>query len=55
MRHSAFRNWVRDIWLQNCDEHRDYKELPYSQEEYWERYKYWLKREYKHQIRTQNV
>jgi hypothetical protein len=46
---SAFRLWVNDIWHQNCEEHLTYGEDPYTIKQYWERYKYWLKREYKHQ------
>ena len=49
MKESKFRNWLRNIWIDNCKEHEDYKELPYSMDEYWARYKYWLKREYRHQ------
>jgi hypothetical protein len=51
-KHSDFRYWLRELWLQNCDEHREYGELPFSQEEYFQRYKYWLKREFKHQQRN---
>lgn len=47
-----FRNWLRMIWLENCREHEEYRELPYSLPEYWNRYKYWLKREYRHQQRN---
>jgi hypothetical protein len=46
---SDFRNWLKIIWLENCQEHQDYNELPYTLAEYWNRYKYWLKREYRHQ------
>jgi hypothetical protein len=46
---SAFRNWVKNIWLENCQEHESYGQTPYPLEKYWERYKYWLKREYKFQ------
>ena len=46
---SAFRIWVKDIWYQNCEEHLTYGEDPYTIKQYWEKYKYWLKREYKHQ------
>ncbi len=49
MKNSAFRNWVRNIWFENTSERLEYKELPYSIKEYWERYKYWLKREYRFQ------
>lgn len=51
-KHSDFRRWLRELWLQNCDEHRDYGELPFTMEEYFRRYKYWLKREFKHQQRN---
>jgi hypothetical protein len=51
----TFRAWLHELWLQNSDEHRLYGELPYSQEEYFQRYKYWLKREYKHQLENSNV
>jgi hypothetical protein len=46
-----FRHWVHELWMQNCDEHRESSELPYTQEEYFRMYKYWLKREYRHQQR----
>lgn len=49
---TGFRRWLHELWLQNCDEHREYGELPFSQEEYFQRYKYWLKREFKHQQRN---
>jgi hypothetical protein len=51
----TFRVWLHELWLQNSDEHRLYGELPYTQEEYFQRYKYWLKREYKHQTGNSNV
>lgn len=51
-KHSDFRYWLHELWLQNCDEHRDYNELPFTVEEYFQRYKYWLKREFKHQQRN---
>lgn len=49
MKDSAFRSWVRLLWHENTIERQDYQELPYSIKEYWQRYKYWLKREYKFQ------
>jgi hypothetical protein len=50
-----FRLWVQELWMQNCEEHRDANELPYTQEQYFRMYKYWLKREYRYQMRNQNV
>jgi hypothetical protein len=49
MKNSEFRSWVQKIWQENIAERQDYRELPYSMEEYWNRYKFWLKREYKFQ------
>lgn len=51
MKDSLFRNWVLRIWIENTEERNQYHQLPYSIEEYWQRYKYWLKREYKFQQR----
>lgn len=48
----SFRSWVQEIWYDNVEEHRLYGELPYTQKEYFQRYKYWLKREYLHRIRN---
>lgn len=44
-----FRDWVRIIWLENVSEHEAYGELPLSDKDYWQRYKWWLKREYQFQ------
>lgn len=54
-RDDRFRNWLRNIWLENCKEHEEYSELPYSLKEYWSKYKYWLRREYRHQQRNGKV
>ena len=45
---SNFRAWVYQIWQDNCREHEEFNELPYTQQEYWNRYKYWLKREFRY-------
>lgn len=46
---SAFRLWVQKVWYENCEEHLTYGEDPYKLQEYWNKYKWWLKREYHHQ------
>lgn len=46
---SEFRNWVRLLWLENIQETEGFGQTPYPLEEYWSRYKYWLKREFKYQ------
>ena len=50
----AFRHWVREIWMTNCDERLTYGQDPATMKQYWDAYKWWIKREYKHQ-RSKNV
>ena len=50
-KHSEFRTWLHEIWLQNCDEHREYQTAPLPIEVYFQQYKYWLKREFRRQQR----
>lgn len=46
----TFRSWCREKWYEHLEELESYKQpLPYTQEQYFRIYKYWLKREYKHQ------
>jgi hypothetical protein len=49
MPNSNFQNWLRLIWLENCREHEAHQELPYTLKEYWNRYRWWLRREYRYQ------
>lgn len=51
---SHFRTWVRNLWFDNTSERLEYRELPYSMEEYWEKYKWWLKREYRFQTKQKS-
>ena len=46
---SKFRLWVHELWYENREEHLTYREDPYTIKQYWDKYKYWLKREFKHQ------
>jgi hypothetical protein len=49
MKHS-FRMWCQEKWFEHKDELEAYQQpLPYTAREYFNRYKFWLKREYKHQ------
>lgn len=44
---SAFRNWVQDLWLRYKDEKFMFGEQPLNSiEEYWNKYKYFIKRQY---------
>lgn len=44
-----FREWLQDLWRENCDEHDVYHEPRYTMQEYFQRYRWWLRREYRHQ------
>jgi hypothetical protein len=45
---SEFRNWVRNLWIENCEERLVYQEDPVTIQQYWNTYKWWIKREYRH-------
>jgi hypothetical protein len=51
MKDRAFRNWVRELWMENCEERLTYNEIAYKMQEYWQQYKWWLRREYRYQQR----
>ena len=51
MKTTSFRIWLSNIWMANKEEHAEVGELPMPLEEYFRRYKWWLKREYKFQQR----
>jgi len=51
---SNFRAWLHELWLRNCDEHREYNIPVLTQEQYFQMYKWWLKREYCYQ-QSQNA
>jgi len=50
---SDFRAWVHRLWIENCEEHFAHAEPVLDVKEYFQRYKFWLKREYQHQQRKQ--
>ena len=45
---SPFRLWVQRLWMENREERLIYGEDPVTIKQYWQRYKYWLKREYQY-------
>jgi hypothetical protein len=47
----TFRAWLREMWYNHLDELESLGMLPagYELKEYFNKYKYWLKREYRHQ------
>ena len=44
-----FRAWVEQLWQANCEEREQFLEARFSRAEYFQRFKYWLKREYRRQ------
>lgn len=46
---NGFRVWVDSIWRDHCIECRIWREPAKSLSEYFNQYKWWLKREFKHQ------
>lgn len=45
-----FRSWCREMWYEHKAEMEAYGQtLPYNAQEYFLKYKFWLKREFKHQ------
>lgn len=47
----TFRRWLQEMWFDHLDELMTIGQpLPhYTLQEYFAKYKYWLKREYRHQ------
>lgn len=49
---SVFRHWVQQLWYEHMDEIESYgQDLQYSSTDYFNKYKFWLKREFKHQLK----
>ena len=50
-----FRLWLQNMWFEHKDELESIgQKCDYDLIQYFNRYKYWLKREYRHQVRTKN-
>jgi hypothetical protein len=47
----TFRAWLQEMWYKHLDELMSLGMLPpkYELKEYFSKYKYWLKREYRYQ------
>jgi hypothetical protein len=52
-----FRQWCREKWYEHCDEVELWsgRRVAYLSSEYFNMYKWWLKREYRHEMRNGNV
>jgi hypothetical protein len=55
MKHSNFRDWIKNIWNEHCEECSAWRETPLSEKDYFSRYKWWLRREYRHQNSDQFI
>ena len=53
VRLSRFRLWVQDFYFQNREERLIYNDTSYTIQQYWDTYKWWLKREYRQQLRLE--
>ena len=50
MKPHSFRMWCQEKWFEHKDEIESYGQpLLYTADQYFARYKFWLKREYRHQ------
>jgi hypothetical protein len=55
---SKFRLWLQAMWYDHLDELDVIGQRPnakYTLADYFNRHKYWLKREYRHQQRNNNI
>jgi len=49
MKTSGFRGWVHNLWIENCEERMLYRDGDrMSEQEYWHRFRWWLRREWRH-------
>jgi hypothetical protein len=54
LKSSAFRLWVHQIWLENCEERQIWRTGdPMTAQEYFGKFRWWLRREWRHQQRKQ--
>ena len=46
---SFFRLWVQNMYLENCEEHDQFREPKLTLEEYWEQYKWYARAKFREQ------
>jgi len=51
MKNSNFRTWLEELWRDNCDENDGWGQPRLTLQEYFGKYKWWLRREYRFQTR----
>jgi hypothetical protein len=50
---SEFRSWVHNLWVDNCEERFLFGETKLDKSEYWNKFKWWIKREYQRRIKLE--
>lgn len=45
--YSTFRSWIHQTWIKNCEERAFTGLLPMTKSTYFNKYKWWLKNQYK--------
>lgn len=54
MKHSQFRHWVHNLWIDNCEERAVYHTGDrLTEQEYFAKFRWWLRREWRHQQQKQ--
>jgi hypothetical protein len=48
-----FRGWVHNLWVENCEEHFSLAEPVLSEREYFQKFRWWLRREYRHHLQRE--
>ncbi len=51
----TFRDWCRQMWYEHCDEVESWtrQRVNYLSAEYFGKYKWWLRREFRSVVKTQ--
>ena len=50
----SFRNWIHNLWIDNCEERRIYSDGDrLTEQEYFQKFKWWLKHEWRYQQQQQ--
>lgn len=50
----SFRDWLKDLWYENREERAAWGNPALSLKDYFNQYKWWLRREYRFQQRNKN-
>jgi hypothetical protein len=53
IRLSRFRLWVQDFYFQNREERLIYNDTAFTIQQYWDTYKWWLKRKYRQHLQLE--